>query len=196
MRHGGFQLRWLIVQRLGRATASGCELAYVVEEDGALQSVELRRVSRDLGEERVGHQDGRLVAVPRSGVAEQGGDIHLQGPRQAVERGEGRHSLAILDLRDVSARHVHASCELPLREVAYVAKITNCRGDLKAVMGGCGRGDDGQRYRCRFGFLDLERFVAAAAHRVDCAELHQTAVVAAQDLTLFDGCHHGCHKLS
>jgi len=168
----------------------------VVEEDGALQSVELRRVCGDLGEEGIGHQDGRLVAVPRAGVAEQGGDIHLQRLRQAVKRGEGRHGLAILDLRDIGARHVHARRELTLRKVAYMAKITNCRGDLEAVMRSCGRGDDGQRYRCRFGFLDLERFVAAAAHRVDCAELHQTAVVAAQDLTLFDGCHHGCHKLS
>jgi len=196
MRHGGFNYACCMMQRLGRAAASGCELAYVVEEDGALQSVELRRVSGDLSEERVGHQNRCLVAVPRGGVAEQGGDIHLQRLSQSVERGEGWHSLAILDLRDVSARHVHACRELPLRKIAYMAKITNCRGDLKAVMGGCGRGDDGQRYRCRFWFLDLERFVAAAAHRVDCAELHQTAVVAAQDLTLFDGCHHGCHKLS
>ena len=46
-----------------------------------------------------------------------------------------------------------------------------------------------------FRLLDLEGFAAAAAQRVGGAELHQAAVVTAQDLTLFDGCHHGCHKL-
>ena len=49
-------------------------------------AVELRRVGGDLGEERVGGQHGRLVAMAGVGVAQQRGDIHLQRPGQAIER--------------------------------------------------------------------------------------------------------------
>ena len=74
--------------RLSGATTSGCQLPHVIEEDGALQGVELGGVGRDLGEEGVGHENGRLVAVAGVGVAQQGGDIDLQGPGQTIERGE------------------------------------------------------------------------------------------------------------
>jgi hypothetical protein len=98
----------------GRAAASGGELANVIEEDGALESVELRGVGRDLGEEGVGHENGRLVAMAGGGVAQQGGDVDLQGPGEAIERGERGHGFAVLDLRDVGAGHVHASGQLTL----------------------------------------------------------------------------------
>ncbi|HMH13352.1 MAG TPA: hypothetical protein VK578_09610 [Edaphobacter sp.] len=99
----------------GRAAASCGELANVIEEDGALQGVELRGVGRDLGEEGVGHENGRLVAVTGGGIAQQGGDIDLKGFSKAIERGERGHGFAVLDLRDVGARHVHAGGELTLR---------------------------------------------------------------------------------
>ena len=63
---------------LGRTTAAGSELANVVEEDGTLQVVELRGVRRDLGEERIGHEDRSLVAMAGIGVAQQGGDVDLK----------------------------------------------------------------------------------------------------------------------
>jgi len=102
----------------------------VIEKDRALQVVELRGVHGDLGEERVGHKDRGLVAMARVGVAQQGGDVDLKGTGEAVERGEGRHGLAILDLRDVGSGDAHAGCELPLREVAHVAQIANGGGYL------------------------------------------------------------------
>ena len=48
----------------------------------------------------------------------------------------------------------------------------------------------------RFGLFNLEALVAAAAQSVRCPKLHQAAMITTQDLTLFDGCHHSCHKLS
>jgi hypothetical protein len=123
-------IRALRERCLGRATTAGGELANVVEEDGALQVVELRGVHGDLGEEGIGHEDRGLVAMARVGVAQQGGDIDLKGAGEAIERGEGWHGLAILDLRDVGAGYTHAGCELPLREVAYVAQVANGGGYL------------------------------------------------------------------
>src|SRR5882757_9278322 len=112
----------------------------MVEEDGTLQGVELRGVGRDLGEEGDGHENGRLVAVAGGGVAQQGRDIDWQGPGQPIERGQRRHGLAVLDLRDVGARHVHAGGELTLREIAHVAQITNgCRYLNTFWLWGCWR---------------------------------------------------------
>jgi hypothetical protein len=116
--------------RLGCATTAGSELANVVEEDGALQVVELRGVHGDLGEEGIGHEDRGLVAMARVGVSQESGDVDLKGSGEAVERGEGRHCLAVLDLRDVGAGYSHAGGELPLREIAHVAQVSNGAGYL------------------------------------------------------------------
>ena len=102
----------------------------MVQEDRALQIVELRGVHGDLGEEGIGHEDRGLVAMARVGVSQEGGDVDLKGTGEAVERGEGRHGLAVLDLRDVGAGDTHAGGELPLREVAHVAQIANGGGYL------------------------------------------------------------------
>jgi hypothetical protein len=121
-------------RRLSSATTAGGELANVVEEDRPLQVVELRGVHGDLGEEGVRHQDRGLVAMARVGVAQQGGDVDLKGTGETIERGEGRHGLAVLDLRDVGSGYSHAGCELPLREVAHVAQVANGGGDLEAAL--------------------------------------------------------------
>jgi hypothetical protein len=181
---------------LGRTTAAGSELANVVEEDGALQFVELRRVHGDLGEERVGHEDRGLVAMARVGVAQQGGDVDLKGPGETIEGREGRHGFAVLDLRDVGAGHSHAGCELTLREIAHVAQIANSGGYLKTAFYCKGWGYECQRCWSWFGLLDLEAFVAASAESVCCPKLHEAAMVTTQNLTLLNGCHHSCHKLS
>ena len=115
---------------LGRATTAGGELANVVEEDRTLQVVELRGVHGDLGEEGIGHEDRGLVAMARVGVSQEGGDVDLKGAGEAVERGEGRHGLAVLDLRDVGSGDTHAGCKLPLREIAHVAQVANGGGYL------------------------------------------------------------------
>jgi hypothetical protein len=102
----------------------------VVEEDGALQVVELRGVHGDLGEEGIGHEDRGLVAMARVGVSQEGGDIDLKSSGEAVERGESGHGLAVLDLRDVSAGDTHTGGKLSLREVAHVAQVSNGGGYL------------------------------------------------------------------
>jgi hypothetical protein len=179
----------------GSATTAGGELANVVEEDRALQIVELRGVQGDLGEEGIGHQDRGLVAMAGVGVAQQGGDVDLKRAGEAIERGEGRHGLAVLDLRDVGAGHSHAGCELTLREVAHMAQVSNGGGDLNAALLRYRGRDQSQGSGSRFGLFDLEAFVAAAAQGVCCPKLHQAAMITTQDLTLFNGCHHSCHKL-
>jgi hypothetical protein len=112
---------------LGRATTAGGELANVVEEDGPLEVVELRGVHGDLGEEGIGHEDRGLVAMARVGVSQECGDVDLKGSGEAIERGQRRHGLAVLDLGYVGAGNAHAGGELPLREIAHVAQIANGR---------------------------------------------------------------------
>jgi hypothetical protein len=181
---------------LGSSAASGSQLADVVEEDGPLQRVQLRGVVGDLGEEGIGHENGGLIAVAIVGVAQQGGDIDLKSAGQPVKRRKRRHGLAVLDLGDVGAGNAHASGQLTLRQVAHVAQVANGCGYLYTALLGCCRGDESEWGWSWFGLLDLEAFVAAAAQRIGRPELHQTAMIATQYLTLFDRCHHGCHKLS
>jgi hypothetical protein len=71
---------------LGRAAAAGGEFADVVEEDRPLEVIELRDVRRDLGEEGVVHEHGRLVAMAGFGIAKQGRDVDLEGPGEAIQR--------------------------------------------------------------------------------------------------------------
>ncbi len=96
----------------------------------------MRGVLGNLGQERIVQEDGGLVAVTGRSVAKQRGDIYLQGTSETVERGEGRHRLAILDLRDIGAWYPHACGELALRQVADVAEIAHGGSDLGARLGG------------------------------------------------------------
>ena len=66
-------------------TASRGQFANVVQEDGPLEFVELRGVGGDLGEEGIGHQHRGLVAMAGVGVAQQGGDVDLEGAGEAIE---------------------------------------------------------------------------------------------------------------
>ena len=183
-----------VKRKLCGAAASGSQFAHVVQEDGPLQGIEMRDVLGDLSQEGVVHQNGGLVAMTVIGVAQQGGDVHLEGAGQPVERRERRHCLAVLDLGDIGARNIHARGELALREIAHMAQIADCGCDLKTAFG-CGLlGDKRDGRNRRRGLFNLKTLVAAAAKRVRCAELHQAAMVTAQDLTLFDGRHHGCHS--
>lgn len=122
---------------LGGAFSAGSQLANVVQEDRALQCVELGGVVRDLRKEGVGHENGGLILVAVIRIAEQDRDVHLQGVRQARERGERRHGLGILDLRNVSAGYVHASRKLTLGKIADMSQIANGSCDLELSIG-CG----------------------------------------------------------
>ena len=189
--HGGLGAE----RRLGGATPSRCQFADVIQEDRALQCVELRGVGRDLGEEGIGHENGCLVAMAGGCVAQQGRDVDLKSFREAGERGQGWHGLAVLDLGDIGAGDVHAASELPLRQVADVTQIADGRSYLKTTLLLGLWWDESEWGWCRFRHLNFEGFAAATAERAGDAELHQTTVVTTQNLTLFDRCHHGCHKL-
>ena len=119
----------------------------------------------DLGDEGIGHQDGGLVFVTGVRVAQEDGDVDLQGVREAREGGQRGHGLAVLDLGDVGAGHAHARGELALGEIAHVAQIANGGGDLNVTFRGGHRGNQGERQRCGFGCFDLERSLAAGAGR-------------------------------
>ncbi len=192
---GSIRTRGGAAGNLSRAATSGGKLPDVVQEDGALEGVELRGVGGDLGEEGVGHENGRLVAMAGGGVAQQGRDVDLKGFRETCERGQGRHGLAVLDLGDIGARDVHAASELTLRQVTNVAQIANRSSYLQTTIHLGLRRDQSQWSGSWFRDLNFEGFAAATAERAGGAELHQTTVVTTQNLTLFDRCHHGCHKL-
>ena len=68
---------------LGAAAAAGGELTDMIEEDGALQGVELRGEVRDLCDEWIGHEDGGLIFMARVRIAKQDGDIDLERVRKA-----------------------------------------------------------------------------------------------------------------
>ena len=141
--------------RLGCATTASGEFANVIEEDGALEVVELSGVHGDLGEEGIGHEDRSLVAMACVGVAQQGGDIDLKCFGKPVERRQGRHGFAVLDFRDISAGHAHAGSELPLREIAHVAQIANGCCYLQSAFSSDGCGYECQRSGSRFGLFNL-----------------------------------------
>lgn len=124
----------------------------------------MRGVLGYLGQEGIVEQNGGLVAVTRGRVAEQGGDVDLEGAGEAIERGERRHGLAVLDLGDVGAGHAHASGELALREIADVAKIAHGGGNLRAGVRGIGSGFKNQSDGgLDFGGLGQQGLLAAAA---------------------------------
>ena len=146
------------------AVAALGELADVVEEDRFLGGGEMRGVLGYLGQEGIVEQNGGLVAVTRGRVAEQGGDIDLQGAGEAIERRERGHCLAVLDLGDVGAWHAHARGELALREIADVAKIAHGGGNLGPGFRCIGCGIEDQRDGgLDFGRLRQQGLLAAAA---------------------------------
>ena len=184
--------------RLGGAAAAGGQLANVVEEDRALQGVELRGVRGDLGEERIGHEDRGLVRVAGGGVAQEGGDVDLEGARRG---GRARTAWA-WPCRSRSWR-----CRCGARSCVRRA----------AAARGCGRGGDrGRRWRpgglpsaaagvgtrasgagAGSGSSTSRHFLQRRQMALACAELHRACSGrSAGPHAASDGRrHHGCHKL-
>lgn len=174
----------------------------MVEEDRTLESIELRGVGCDLSQKRIGHQHDGLVRVARVGVAQQGRHIHVEGLCEAIERGERRHGLCVLDLRNISARHIHAGGELPLREIADVPQFAYGGCYLNSLGGLCEC-----RNKCQWGYgdrqsLDLKTALTAPAFSGLGAKLDELAMVALQnfafvvhDLAYSQGGYRSCHKL-
>jgi len=159
----------------GAADAALGQFSNVVEEDRLLRRVQVSGVLGDLGQERVRHQNSGFVLVAGGRVAEQGGDIHLQGAGEAIERGQRRHSLAVLNLGDVGAGNAHACGELPLRQVADVPQVADGRGYLQSAFGARSRLRDERDGGFDLGLFGQQGLLAAAAAVGRCAELHQFA---------------------
>src|SRR5450756_2994508 len=67
------------------AATTGGQFPNMIQEDGALQGVQLRCVGGDFGEERIRHENGGLVAMAGVRVAKQGGDVDLQGFGEPIQ---------------------------------------------------------------------------------------------------------------
>lgn len=182
------------VWRLGAAATAGGKLANVIEEDGALEGVELRGVESDFCDEGIGHKHGRLIFMACVRVAKEDGDVDLESVCETRERGQRGHGLAVLDLGDVGARHPHAAGELALGEVTDMTQIADGGCDLDAPFGYRNCGNKGERQRYGLRCFDLERPLTAGTGGCGTAELHKIAMITAQDLTLFNRSHHGCHR--
>ena len=169
---------------LCRAATPRRQLPYMVQEDRPLQRVQLRGVRSDLGQERIRHQHGSLLGVTGVRIAQQCRNIHLQRACETVKRGQRRHRLAILDLRDISARNAHAGGELALAQIADVAQIAHRSRHLNAFFFLARHRDESQSRRYRRGLFDLEGSLAASAGEGWGAELHELAVVAAKNFPL------------
>ena len=160
------------------APTTGGKLANVVEKDGTLQRVELRGIRGDLSQKRIGHEHRCLTGVTARSIAEERRNVDLEGSCETVEGRQRRHSFAIFNLGDIGSGYTHTTRELPLAQVANVAKIAHGGGDLDALLGLSSRGDKNECCRRRSRLIDLETGLAAFAVGGGCAELHQAAAVA------------------
>ena len=174
----------------GAAAAGLGHLADVIEEDGLLCGGEVGSELGDLGEEGVGGEQIAFGLVALGGIAEQGGDVDLEGAGETVEGAEGRHGFAIFNFGDVGARHVHAGGELALRQVTDPAKIANGVGYLQRLIFGFGGrrlvGDESDG-ALELGLVGEQGLLAATADVGVGAELYELAVLALEDLAIRRG---------
>jgi hypothetical protein len=78
-----------------------------------------------LREKRVGKDGDCFFLAAAAAIAQKVANIDLQGIGETLQRREGGACLAILDLGDVGARHLHSSCELTLAEIATTADVAD-----------------------------------------------------------------------
>lgn len=129
-----------------------------------MQRVEPREQGRNLGQERVRQDCGDLFLASAAGVAHQLTNIDFESMSQAFKRAEGRNRLAVLNLGNVGTRHLHPTGELALAQVSGTADVAHLRRDLQTGFRGGGL-EIRYSYRSQHGYvLDVEGFVAAAAH--------------------------------
>ena len=76
-----------------------------------------------------------LLFAAAARIADQLADVDFKGVGQPLERAKGRNRLAVLDLGDVGARHLHAASQLALAEVTRAADLADLTGDLQASFG-------------------------------------------------------------
>lgn len=146
-----------------------------MQKHGALQGVQLKQNGSDLGEERVG--ENIVPNIPA--ISEQFSQMNLERVGQSLQGRQRWHGASVLDFGDIGAWHLHPAGELALAEVAATTQLAHGTSHLRAAgllsrcrdEHGAGRGSNGR--------LDFERLFAATADRAGCAELNETAMVAA-----------------
>lgn len=149
---------------LCEAAASAGHFAHLIDDLGALHGIELRNKGREFGEERVGHDELGFALVPEAAVAEQQADADFEGMGQTVERGERRNGLAVFNLGDVGARHLHTARQLTLAETTAGTDLLDGRCDIDAAGFFLRRGwSDDQLRRGSLGLFLFEGFVATPA---------------------------------
>src|SRR5664279_2257606 len=146
------------------AIPAGSHIAHLVQEKGALHSVELGSVGGQFREERVGEDGLGFFLAPAAAIAQQVTDIDFECVGKPLERGEGGASLGILNLGDVGAGNLHSSRELTLAEATAAADVANSAGNLRhsVIFWSLVAGDN--QLRClNWHFFHLKWFVAPAA---------------------------------
>src|SRR5271154_3232680 len=179
---------WLARRSLGASTASHGQVAHLVKEHRALQGIHLCDVRSQLRQKRVAENRRRLFMATATRIPKQMTDVDFQCSGETCQRRQRRHRLAVLDFRDVGARHLHTPSQLTLTQIAALAQITHRARDLQAVIFCHSLFRFARELRNEpFWFLDLEGLVAASAKRVCGAELHQSAAFTPKNLTCLNG---------
>jgi hypothetical protein len=149
------------------AAASESCVAHCALKESAVHRVQVRQQDGDLGQEWVGKDGGDFLVAHTPGIPNQLADVNIQSRSQSLQRAECRNCLAVLDLRDIGAGHLHPSGELALAQVPGLADIAHLPGDLQpGFLRGC-KGGVGDQLQGRMGrLLDVESLVALPAKGV------------------------------
>ena len=163
----------------------------------AVQRVEVRQQRRNLGQERIGQNRGHFFFAAAARVADELAHVHLERIGQPFQRTQRGNGLAVLDLGDVGAGHLHAAGQLALAQMARAANLAHLSGHLQTGLGGSrdragyvtswgAKGAGSSISRGLWHFLQRELLVLI---------LHQPAVVAPHNFACFHAHKSGGHDL-
>jgi hypothetical protein len=107
------------------ATASAGHVAQGTVNNGAMRLAEQGQELNELDDQRVREKIVDLLFAYAAFIANELREIDVQGICQALERAECGDGLAVLNLRDVGARHLHTICKLTLAQMAHATQIAH-----------------------------------------------------------------------
>ncbi len=171
----------LIVLR--RPSWSHRQIPQLRQDARHLHPIQLRHERQNLRDELIFHQLADFVLTVLFSATQQFRHGHLQGSRQPFQRRQRRRSFLVFNFRNVSARHGHASRQLPLAQPAAQSKRADRRGQVQVSPPGSGHGHHHcgrKHHRLGLWFL-VQRRVAAPAVIIHRTELNQQAVIATDD---------------
>ncbi len=156
-----------------------------------VQRIQVRQQRGNLRQKRIAQNRGHLFVAAAARVANQLAHLHPKRRGQPLQRSQRGNRLAVLNFRDVGARHQHPPRQLPLAQVARPAHLAHLRGYLQPGLGAIRRRlarhqPRGQIHR----LLDIERPAAPSAKGVTGSILHQPAVFTPHHFACFHA-HYG-----